>query len=53
MNNGFRTDKELERQDYKEYLHMCALKDKRWEMGLGLLSSIDELLLPVNIDTST
>ncbi|KAJ7243702.1 hypothetical protein C8J57DRAFT_1083566 [Mycena rebaudengoi] len=44
VDNGFRTEKELVERDLKEYEWMSALKDTRWQMGLGLLSTVDELL---------
>ncbi|KAJ7238463.1 hypothetical protein C8J57DRAFT_1086947, partial [Mycena rebaudengoi] len=44
VDNGFRTEKELVEGDLKEYERMSALKDTRWQMGLGLLSTVDELL---------
>ncbi|KAJ7149013.1 hypothetical protein C8R43DRAFT_1128776 [Mycena crocata] len=44
VDNGFRTQAELEQEDPAEYARMMALKASRWEMGLGLLSTSDELL---------
>ncbi|KAJ7886596.1 hypothetical protein B0H14DRAFT_3082162 [Mycena olivaceomarginata] len=42
--NGFRTEKELEAQDAPEYARLMTLKSSRWEMGLAMLSTVDELL---------
>ncbi|KAJ7612356.1 hypothetical protein DFH06DRAFT_1015344, partial [Mycena polygramma] len=44
VDNGFRTEKELAEEDPEEYEQLCQLKGTRWEMGLGLLSTVDELL---------
>ncbi|KAJ7467357.1 hypothetical protein B0H11DRAFT_1921395 [Mycena galericulata] len=43
VDNGFRTEAVLEREDPVESARLAALKDSRWVMGLGLLSTIDEL----------
>ncbi|KAJ7028796.1 hypothetical protein C8F04DRAFT_963568, partial [Mycena alexandri] len=47
VDNGFRTEAELLAEDPAEYERLAALKDTRWEMGLALLSTVDELLEPV------
>jgi hypothetical protein len=47
VDNGFRTEKELAAEDPEEYERIWKLKDTRWQMGLGLLSTVDELLEPV------
>ncbi|KAJ7849676.1 hypothetical protein B0H14DRAFT_3452376 [Mycena olivaceomarginata] len=44
VDNGFRTEKVLAEQDPEEYARICEQKAGRWEMGLGLLSTVDELL---------
>ncbi|KAJ7104987.1 hypothetical protein C8R44DRAFT_834506 [Mycena epipterygia] len=44
IDNGFRTEAELQEEDPEEYARRCAEKDGRWEMGLGLFSTIDEIL---------
>ncbi|KAJ7233543.1 hypothetical protein C8J57DRAFT_1577437, partial [Mycena rebaudengoi] len=44
VDNGFRTERELAENDPEEYARMCLLKETRWEMGLALLSTVDELL---------
>lgn len=44
IDNGFRTEAELQEEDAEEYARRCAEKDGRWEMGLGLFSTIDEIL---------
>ncbi|KAJ6597736.1 hypothetical protein DFH09DRAFT_849427, partial [Mycena vulgaris] len=43
VDNGFRTEEELEQQDPAEYARLMELKESHWAMGLGLLSTIDEL----------
>jgi hypothetical protein len=48
VDNGFRTEGELQEDDPEEYLRLSALKETRWSMGIGLLSTVDELLQPVN-----
>lgn len=47
VDNGFRTESELAEEDPEEYERICARKAGRWEMGLGLLSTVDELLEPL------
>ncbi|KAJ7723099.1 hypothetical protein DFH07DRAFT_871999 [Mycena maculata] len=44
VDNGFRTEGELVLEDPAEYKRICGLKGTRWEMGIGLLSSVEELL---------
>ncbi|KAJ7155576.1 hypothetical protein C8R43DRAFT_1000503 [Mycena crocata] len=44
VDNGFRTEQELEEQDPAAYKEMWADKEARWEMGISLLSTVDELL---------
>ncbi|KAJ7084526.1 hypothetical protein B0H15DRAFT_748768, partial [Mycena belliarum] len=43
VDNGFRTERELKAQDSVEYARICAAKEGRWAMGLGLLSKVDDL----------
>ncbi|KAJ7113682.1 hypothetical protein C8R43DRAFT_1138530 [Mycena crocata] len=56
VDNGFRTEDALKAEDPAEYERICALKDTRFEMGLGLFSTMDELLAEVdiadNVDTA-
>ncbi|KAJ7093862.1 hypothetical protein B0H15DRAFT_776299 [Mycena belliarum] len=47
VDNGFRTEEELAAQDPVEYKRVCEQKETRFRMGLGLLSSIDDLLKPI------
>ncbi|KAJ7109051.1 hypothetical protein C8R43DRAFT_904942 [Mycena crocata] len=47
VDNGCRTEGELEQQDPDEYVRMMAAKDTRWDMGIGLLSTVEELLEPL------
>ncbi|KAJ7472627.1 hypothetical protein FB451DRAFT_1134182 [Mycena latifolia] len=44
VDNGFRTDRRLEEDDPCEFKRLAELKHSRWLMGLGLLSTLDELL---------
>ncbi|KAJ6569308.1 hypothetical protein B0H19DRAFT_939373, partial [Mycena capillaripes] len=44
VDNGFRTEKELAAEDPAEFERLAALKETRWEMGLGLFSTVDKLL---------
>jgi hypothetical protein len=44
VDNGFRTERKLAEEDPDEYTRICEQKAGRWEMGLGLLSTVDELL---------
>nr|GAT56089.1 predicted protein [Mycena chlorophos] len=44
VDNDFRTEEELQAQDPIAYEAMLAEKEQRWEMGLGLWSTIDELV---------
>ncbi|KAJ6574070.1 hypothetical protein B0H19DRAFT_1253833 [Mycena capillaripes] len=43
VDNGFRTSDELQVQDLQEFACLEGERDRRWEMGLGLLSTMDEL----------
>ncbi|KAJ7318248.1 hypothetical protein DFH08DRAFT_714882 [Mycena albidolilacea] len=47
VDNGFRTVNQLAEEDPAEYQRLVDLKEKRWEMGLDLLSTLEELLAPV------
>ncbi|KAK0472352.1 hypothetical protein IW261DRAFT_1570946 [Armillaria novae-zelandiae] len=42
---GFHMEKELYEQDYEAYQQIQAGKDMRWEQGLVLYSTVEELLL--------
>ena len=44
VHSGFRTDKRLAEEDPVEYERLAELKEKRWEEGLSLYSTMDELL---------
>jgi hypothetical protein len=44
VDNGFRTEGQLEKEDPAEYAQMCSLKDARWKEGLALYSTLEELL---------
>jgi hypothetical protein len=44
VNNGFRTQNKLQAQDPEEYQRIMGLKESRWEKGLGLFSTIEELM---------
>lgn len=44
VDNGFRLEDVLAVEDRVEYERICELKKTWWKMGLGLLSTIDELL---------
>ncbi|KAJ7705954.1 hypothetical protein B0H16DRAFT_1746966 [Mycena metata] len=44
VDNGFQTVAELERNDPEEYARLSARMASRWEEGLGLLSTLDELI---------
>ncbi|KAJ7805804.1 hypothetical protein B0H13DRAFT_1670217, partial [Mycena leptocephala] len=44
VDNGFQMQEELEQPDPEEYARMIELKVSRWEMGLDLFSTVDELL---------
>lgn len=44
VDNGFRTERVLERQDRREFHRLKALKSKRWEEGLSLFSTIQDLM---------
>ncbi|KAK0493024.1 hypothetical protein EDD18DRAFT_1079047, partial [Armillaria luteobubalina] len=43
VDNGFRTEIQLYDEDYLAYERVQVDKDARWEMGLGLYSTVDEL----------
>ncbi|KAJ7232097.1 hypothetical protein C8J57DRAFT_1250748 [Mycena rebaudengoi] len=49
IDNGFHTEKELAVDDPVEYARICRLKEERWEMGLGLFSTVEELLEAANV----
>ncbi|KAJ7910569.1 hypothetical protein B0H13DRAFT_2232895 [Mycena leptocephala] len=44
IDNGFRTEEQLEEENPEEYERLMDLKASRWEEGLNLLSKMDELL---------
>lgn len=44
--NHFQTVEEHAESDPDEYECLMALKDARWEEGLTLLSTLDELVTP-------
>jgi hypothetical protein len=44
VDNGFRSEKKFKKRDIKGYRKMLEEKPKRWEMGLGLWSTVDDLL---------
>ncbi|KAK7022634.1 hypothetical protein R3P38DRAFT_3196032 [Favolaschia claudopus] len=43
IDNHGKTEKKLAADDPEEYSHLMKLKEQRWEMGLALLSTMDEL----------
>ncbi|KAK0460476.1 uncharacterized protein EV420DRAFT_1670725 [Desarmillaria tabescens] len=45
--NGFRTEKEMAVQDPAAHADMQKRRATRWEMGLSLLSTLNEILEPV------
>lgn len=45
VDNGFRTEKQLEKQDSKEYARMCDKKTSRWKDGLALLRKYEDVAL--------
>ncbi|KAJ7294034.1 hypothetical protein C8J57DRAFT_1041324 [Mycena rebaudengoi] len=49
VDNGFRTEKELAADDPEEYARLCGQKEERWQMGLGMFSTLDELLEAVDV----
>ncbi|RDB30932.1 hypothetical protein Hypma_004908 [Hypsizygus marmoreus] len=49
VDNGFRTEPELYAEDPDEYEQMQAKKDARWEEGLSLFSTMEEIFAQ-NID---
>jgi hypothetical protein len=44
VDNGFRTERELAEEDPEEYHRLSELKNSRWEFGISLLSTVEELL---------
>jgi predicted 2-oxoglutarate/Fe(II)-dependent dioxygenase YbiX len=44
VDNGFRTEEQLEEDNREEYERLMDLKASRWEEELNLLSKMDELL---------
>jgi hypothetical protein len=44
VDNGFRTESQLAEEDPAAFAHMLDLKKTRWQMGLGLFSTLDGLL---------
>ncbi|KAJ7664008.1 hypothetical protein DFH06DRAFT_1268636 [Mycena polygramma] len=44
VDNGFRTEEQLREEDPVEYERIIALKESRWEAGLSLFSTLDELV---------
>lgn len=47
VDNNFMTERQLEAADLAAYVQMEAKKGSRWAEGLGLLSTLDELLRPL------
>lgn len=47
VDNGFRTEAELQEEDPEEYARLSKLKETRWEMGISMLSTVEELLQSV------
>lgn len=47
VDNGFRTEGELEDEDPEEYERMLERKEGRWKAGLGLLSRLEDLIKPL------
>jgi hypothetical protein len=47
VDNGFRTEGQLQEEDPAEFARLSGLKETRWSMGIGLLSTVDELLQPI------
>ncbi|KAJ7698010.1 hypothetical protein B0H17DRAFT_1006854 [Mycena rosella] len=44
VDNRFRTNAEVEAEDPEEFARLATLKDTWWEMGLKLLSMVNEIL---------
>lgn len=44
VDNGFMTEDELKARSLKAYEKMCELKTTQWRMGVGLFSTMNELL---------
>ncbi|KAJ7080780.1 hypothetical protein B0H15DRAFT_953377 [Mycena belliarum] len=55
VDNGFRTDGDLEGSDPVEFERLARLKSSRWVLGLGLFSTLDELLgnAPTDVPTAS
>jgi hypothetical protein len=47
VDNGFRTEGQLQEEDPAEFARLAGFKETRWSMGIGLLSTVDELLQPI------
>lgn len=47
VDNGFRTEAALKKEDPVAYQRMREEKDGRWQMGLGLLSRLGDLVKSV------
>lgn len=47
VDNGFRTEAALRKEDPVGYQRMLIQKQERWEMGLGLLSQLGDLVKSV------
>ncbi|PPR07568.1 hypothetical protein CVT24_008783 [Panaeolus cyanescens] len=43
VENGFRTDEELKKLDPEHYSHMSSLKSSRFEHGINMYSTLEEL----------
>lgn len=44
LDNGGRTDQELQREDPFEYVRMYELREGRWEEGLERFSTLEQLI---------
>ncbi|RXW18566.1 hypothetical protein EST38_g7287 [Candolleomyces aberdarensis] len=44
VDNGFRTEQDFEREDPEGYEKMMKEKEGRWNMGIGLWSTLEEIL---------
>ncbi|KAG6825172.1 hypothetical protein H0H92_004467 [Tricholoma furcatifolium] len=49
VDNGFRTESQLKRDDPEEYARRCKLKDTRWMEDLKLYSAFDDLVSKANL----
>ncbi|KAH6884700.1 hypothetical protein BKA70DRAFT_1445725 [Coprinopsis sp. MPI-PUGE-AT-0042] len=47
VDNGFKTEKQLKASDPDRYEEVMALKESRWETGLGLWSKLGDVVQPV------